>query len=536
MDQLPRLGKRELICLLSFTCNYVVFVWRGFLFLWVLGMGYVILLWHSLSLPYNYFEEIPLLEVIPEVIAETSLDGVSDDIEYSDIITHLTIDSDTARELSDINVGQESLEGMLAEEAIAESVNDEMLETETSLEQFEFQNPIGEGGPNSNTETVQENVQQKIEDTEATVILALLKTDTLANKNGKWNDKSSSDILKACSSYECLKKMLDVDLKVFVRYLRGRYADIKVRESETKTKKLVVLSEFFGIREQSVETIKGHRKVCTKKIKPLSVLCREKINSKVPKMVLNISYAEYVWETRLQQWKSTSPVQDNVKISGTEDPDFWFSIPEYSNERHQLEVKCVDSTHLFTRLRRHSCKGTLDGIDNAAWKRVAKDRKTFLSTVMIEDVIDPMSVSMARTHFSQTVENAMRENGDIISAELCSDIRNWWISEDDPGITAMDRIKLRQPLRNRLLSRMNFGKFPPKTMYVKGFPIQLWEALISNIDAKAQLYALCRKGTYNVRAFSTMMGETFFSELTLQDSRGHGAVTCEDFHSFSERL
>ena len=56
MDQLPRLGKRELICLLCvYTCNYVVSVWRGFLFLWVLGMGYVILLWHSLSLPYNLF-------------------------------------------------------------------------------------------------------------------------------------------------------------------------------------------------------------------------------------------------------------------------------------------------------------------------------------------------------------------------------------------------------------------------------------------------------------------------------------------------
>ena len=50
MDQLPRLGKRELVCLLLFTCNYVVSVWRGFLFLWVLGMGYVSLLWHSLSL------------------------------------------------------------------------------------------------------------------------------------------------------------------------------------------------------------------------------------------------------------------------------------------------------------------------------------------------------------------------------------------------------------------------------------------------------------------------------------------------------
>ena len=51
VDQLPRLGKRDLICLLLFTCNYVVSVWRGFLFLWVPGMGYVILLWHSLSLP-----------------------------------------------------------------------------------------------------------------------------------------------------------------------------------------------------------------------------------------------------------------------------------------------------------------------------------------------------------------------------------------------------------------------------------------------------------------------------------------------------
>ena len=34
--------------LLPFTCNYVVSVRRGFLFLLVLGIGLVILLWHSL--------------------------------------------------------------------------------------------------------------------------------------------------------------------------------------------------------------------------------------------------------------------------------------------------------------------------------------------------------------------------------------------------------------------------------------------------------------------------------------------------------
>ena len=51
MDQLPRLGKRELICLLWFTCNYVI----SFFFLWVLGMGYVIVVWYSLGLRFNCF-------------------------------------------------------------------------------------------------------------------------------------------------------------------------------------------------------------------------------------------------------------------------------------------------------------------------------------------------------------------------------------------------------------------------------------------------------------------------------------------------
>ena len=54
-------GERELFFLLLFTCNYVVSVRRGFLFLWVLWMCCFILLWHSLSLPYNYFGVIPTL-------------------------------------------------------------------------------------------------------------------------------------------------------------------------------------------------------------------------------------------------------------------------------------------------------------------------------------------------------------------------------------------------------------------------------------------------------------------------------------------
>ena len=52
-----------------FTSNYVVSVWRGFLFLWVLGMDYVILLWHSLSLP------LIILLTLCDIIRESVLGG-----------------------------------------------------------------------------------------------------------------------------------------------------------------------------------------------------------------------------------------------------------------------------------------------------------------------------------------------------------------------------------------------------------------------------------------------------------------------------
>ena len=57
MDQLHPLGKTELICLISFTCYYMVSFRGGVLFLWMLEMGCVSLLWHFTSLSYTYFED-----------------------------------------------------------------------------------------------------------------------------------------------------------------------------------------------------------------------------------------------------------------------------------------------------------------------------------------------------------------------------------------------------------------------------------------------------------------------------------------------
>lgn len=250
------------------------------------------------------------------------------------------------------------------------------------------------------------------------------------------------------------------------------------------------------------------------------------------KHVINVSYAEFIWPSRLQKWYDNSFVDNKVKIDDTNLPEFWFYIPEFSLTRDQLEVRCIDSSHLLTRTRRKICKGGIENLTNEPWLKVAKEKKTFLSRIMVEDISDPMSVSMALTHISDSVENSMRDNGDIKAADLCKDIRQWWHAEDEPGIPAKERILLRSSLRKRLLSYIDFGHFPPPTQYIQGWPIQLWEALISSIDAKALLYSLTKTNTYNSRAFSSLMGETFFSELTNDDKRGQGTVTTEEFGYF----
>lgn len=79
----------------------------------------------------------------------------------------------------------------------------------------------------------------------------------------------------------------------------------------------------------------------------------------------------------------------------------------------------MDATHLFTRLRRHCCKGKIEGVNSSALIHVARENNTFLTPAMVEEiVVDPMSVSKARTHFSETIEKKMRKHGFTSEAEV----------------------------------------------------------------------------------------------------------------------
>ena len=145
--------------------------------------------------------------------------------------------------------------------------------------------------------------------------------------------------------------------------------------------------------------------------------------SKVSKMVLNIAYSEYIWPQRL-----------------------W---------RKQLEVKAVDSTHLFTRLQRHSCNGNLCAMSGNALRNVATQRLTLSTPVMVDDITDPI----ANINFSRQVENAMRKNNEEMAVDLCHDSRLWLCAEDDPGIPALERIKIGMVLHQRLQKNVDFVSY-----------------------------------------------------------------------------
>lgn len=53
---------------------------------------------------------------------------------------------------------------------------------------------------------------------------------------------------------------------------------------------------------------------------------------------------------------------------------------------------------------------------------------------MVDCILEPMSVSLANTIFSENVEKEMRINGNTAEADLCKNVRQWWQAEDKDGI------------------------------------------------------------------------------------------------------
>lgn len=243
---------------------------------------------------------------------------------------------------------------------------------------------------------------------------------------------------------------------------------IAENEKGKKKRKNAGDSQSAATRNKSKKKSGKQNKGISKKLlnpKSLAQLSRAVVESPTYyKSALNISYAKIIWPSKLEKWKEDSPITHGLLGQ----PDTWFCIPEFSKQRRRLEHKVWDATHLLTNMRRVVCSKGTEKLSKEAWIAASKDKMNSLKPSMVLDLPDKQDIGFALTTFSEEVEISMTKMNFCEEATFCRLIREWWTAEDEPGISAVQRVSQRNNLRQYLLKDVDFGSFPPFTSYVKG--------------------------------------------------------------------
>lgn len=253
------------------------------------------------------------------------------------------------------------------------------------------------------------------------------------------------------------------------------------------------------------------------------------------KEALAVSYARSKWPSYKNRWFQTAVVDEKISLEfldneGNQINKTFFApvyCPEYSEERKQLEVRVMDGTHIRTNIKSKLIRHGLGSIGLHAWRKVARSGDTDLTLSMLEvqddgKIMHQQSDPFVRTMFSDNVEQAMKNNGDIKEAEFCRLFRQWHDAEDKAGLSAEKRCQHSLEFRKWLLDGYDFGSFPPPGQYVRGIPRVTYEGLVCSIDAHLLLYALIKGGSYNWRTVSTLVAENFMGELAERAQNNHG--------------
>ena len=126
----------------------------------------------------------------------------------------------------------------------------------------------------------------------------------------------------------------------------------------------------------------------------------------------------------------------------------------------------------------------------------------------------------------------------VNEALFCSLVRNWNLANDEPGISAVDRVAMRHLFKSWLLSLTVIERFPPpgSSSHLMGIPMQLFEATIASIDAQLILYDLIPKGKYNPRSCGTNSCETYHSTVECMSHTNKGVPNCFELRQIMSRI
>lgn len=369
-------------------------------------------------------------------------------------------------------------------------------------------------------ETRRKNMPTSLDDAEYMRILKKLQDHTNQSVAKRWKGKTFTNLKDLINNISTLQKFTHDEMNTIIEATSKVQKDrgITISKGLLKEDKANEISVTIGsgetcVSEKMVKSMMKLKEFAVRKIKTSN-----KINARnLPKAKLNILYATLIYPTERKRWLNNCPFGTKLNVHDQRSTEI-FSYPGFNSNTERLEPMCLDAHHLLVNLRVKVCKDGLKNINKKAWHDVADADRNIISKSLVHDLIDKQSNAFAQKTFSSTVEEKMRDLGYIEEANFCSIVREWYEAEDSPAITSSERVCRRLRLKDFILMNVDFGRFPPYTSYINGFTRSSFEGFLQRIDTTIQLYTLSKSGTYNARAVSSLVNETFFGELSSMEA------------------
>ena len=117
----------------------------------------------------------------------------------------------------------------------------------------------------------------------------------------------------------------------------------------------------------------------------------------------------------------------------------------------------------------------------------------------------------------------MLSKGYVERANFIKLIRNWFRACNEQGIKADERVEYWYETHEFLTRGLDFKQFSSQicNCYVKGMPVQTFEAILQICLTCIFLYTLAVDKTYNSRGISMLQFESYFYDVKRLDKDGY---------------
>ena len=400
-------------------------------------------------------------------------------------------------------------------------VQDEIFQTEDDDNNEDFLPDLNRGN---------ENLENLLLNTNCPLMSNIL-TQLRVFNSAKWDDKTGEYMYThlLTDAHELTRMCTLKELNIIATELRCFTGRIWFSSNNVKAENVnIIVSAFNGVKLANVDSSRRKEKRFQPDPLVLLACCAMKIET-YPVEHLQISLGTIIQRTNSANWVANKTCPLVVPIphahnSSLVRPMELFCYPEMSAERHQLEPRTFDFTHILTNIRNQILTRGFDYCRKEHFQELCTKRPDILSIALVYDKIDTQNAFTAMKMFNYSVERWMNKNGYTDTAKFVRLVRNWHDACNRRGLSADTRVRYLHEMHVFMTSAVNFNAVPSQfaDRYIHGMTWQTFEALLQNISTRIQLYYFSSNLTYNARAVSTLSNESFFADLVRYDKESHG--------------